>query len=244
MSQLSLPAGVSNGTASKPVFDQREAAINNTPPPLHNIDFTEEFVHSAIHAIGVLFGIAAIPLLAALAVKNAHGGVMMATCIYGFSFLMVFTSSTVYHGLQHTVHRKMLEVFDHISIYFFIAGTYTPLIFAYMNNATGILMLWLLWGLVLAGVLFKICFGCRYNIVSTIVYLLMGWMLVWTGGDFFKAMPVSVIGLIGAGAVLYSTGVIFYLRNKVRWNHAIWHALVLAAAVCHYLAVYKSVGGV
>jgi hemolysin III len=221
------------GTESIPVLRVVKAGGNN-------FELEQELVNSTIHAFGVLFGIAAIPFLASIAARSPDVVNLPGAFVYGFSFLMVFTFSTLYHGFREPVVKKLFEVLDHISIYFFIAGTYTPLILAYMNNATGMLMLWLLWGLVLAGSTFKICFGCRYNILSTVFYLLMGWIVLWTGTDFFKAMPPQVMNLVLAGGVLYSVGVVFFLWEKFKWNHAIWHSLVLAAAVCHYLAIYKT----
>lgn len=209
--------------------------------PAYTSDLRSEFVNSLTHGIGVLFGIAAIPLLTAQAVRTNHLPSIAGACVYGFSFLLVFTFSTIYHGLQQPAAKKTMEVLDHISIYYLIAGTYTPFILAYMNNQTGITMLWVLWGLALAGTIFKICCGCKYNIVSTIVYLLMGWMLVWTGGSFFKAMPAELISLIIAGGILYSLGVVFFLWERWRWHHAVWHVFVLFAAICHYAAVLMTV---
>ena len=206
-------------------------------------EITREMVNSLIHGLGVLFGMAAIPLLTAEAVRSSHLNAVTGACVYGFSFLMLFSFSTIYHGLQIPGIKKVLEILDHISIYFFIAGTYTPFILRYMFNDSGIIMLWVLWGLAIAGTFFKIYFGCRFNILSTIVYLLMGWMLIWTGGDFFKAMPGQLISLIITGSVLYTIGVAFFLWAKWRWHHAVWHLFVLGGAVCHYAAVLKTVSG-
>ncbi len=200
-----------------------------------------EMANSMIHGIGVLFGVASIPLLTALATRTDNVAGIVGACIYGFCFLMLFTFSTLYHGFQQPAVKQALKVFDHISIYFLIAGTYTPLILSFMFNARGIAMLSILWGLTLIGIFFKIFFVNRFNIVSTIIYLLMGWIMVWTGKSFFAAMPGSVIVLIIVGGGLYSLGVIFYLWQKLTWHHAIWHLFVLAAAVCHYVAVLITV---
>ncbi len=173
-----------------------------------------EFTHSLTHGIGILFGIASIPLLTALAVRSDNIPSIIGACIYGFCFLMLFTFSTLYHGFQQPNVKQIFKVFDHISIYFLIAGTYTPFILTYLFNKTGITMLCILWGLTAIGVVFKIFFVNRFNLVSTIVYVLMGWMLVWSGRDFFREMPTSVVILIITGGVLYSIGVVFYLWKK------------------------------
>ena len=201
----------------------------------------QEIVHSTIHGFGILFGIISIPILTALAAKNANIQAITGASIYGFTFLMLFTFSTTYHGFQQPQVKKVLEIFDHISIYFLIAGTYTPFILIYLRNSFGDLLLIILWGLTLLGIVFKIFFTGRFEIVSVIIYVAMGWILLVGGKRFFSAMPSDVITFIIIGGALYSIGVIFYLWNGYRWNHAVWHFFVLAAAVCHYVAVLLSV---
>ena len=221
-------------------------ALQNKPNGMHtkhrpNLELKLEMANSLTHGIGVLFGLAAIPLLTVLAVKTNNIPGVVGACIYGFCFLMLFTFSTLYHGFQHPVAKQALKVLDHISIYFLIAGTYTPFILTYLLDGQGIVMLSVLWGLTLLGIAFKIFFVNRFNIVSTLIYLLMGWMIIWTGNSFFAKMPPSVITLIVVGGVLYSVGVIFYLWHKWLWHHAIWHLFVLAAAICHYVAILITV---
>ena len=200
-----------------------------------------ELTNSIIHGIGILFGVASIPLLTALAIHTNSILAVVGASVYGFCFLMLFTFSTLYHGFQQPKVKQVLQVFDHISIYFLIAGTYTPFILNYLYSTTGIIMLCVLWTLVFMGIFFKIFFVNRFNILSTIVYLLMGWMMVWGGKTFFTAIPFSVLVLITVGVVLYSLGVIFYLMEKWKWHHVVWHLFVLAAAICHYVAVLLTV---
>ncbi|HEX3023617.1 MAG TPA: hemolysin III family protein [Chitinophagaceae bacterium] len=200
-----------------------------------------ELTNSIIHGIGILFGIASIPLLTALAIHTNNIHSVVGASVYGFCFLMLFTFSTLYHGFQQPRVKQVLQVFDHISIYFLIAGTYTPFILNYLYNTTGIIMLFVLWCLVLLGIIFKIFFVNRFNILSTIIYLLMGWMMVWGGKTFFISVPFPVIILIIIGGILYSGGVIFYLMEKWKWHHVVWHLFVLSAAICHYVAVLLTV---
>jgi hemolysin III len=209
----------------------------------HASKFTikQEIVHSTIHGFGILFGIISIPILTALAANNANVPAIVGASIYGFTFLMLFTFSTTYHGFQHPQVKKVLEVFDHISIYFLIAGTYTPFILIYLRNPFGNMLLIILWGLTLLGILFKIFFTGRFEIVSVIIYVAMGWILLIGGKRFFNNMPRDVVTFIIIGGALYSIGIIFYFWNTFKWHHAVWHFLVLAAAVCHYVAVLLSV---
>ena len=201
----------------------------------------QEIVHSTIHGFGILFGIISIPILTALAAKNANVPAIVGASIYGFTFLMLFTFSTTYHGFQQPQVKKVLEIFDHISIYFLIAGTYTPFILIYLRNPFGNMLLILLWSLTVLGIFFKIFFTGRFEIISVIIYVAMGWILLVGGKRFFTAMPSNVITFIIIGGALYSVGIIFYLWNRLKWSHAIWHFMVLAAAVCHYVAVLLSV---
>jgi hemolysin III len=201
----------------------------------------QEMINSLTHAFGILFGIVCIPILVTQAVKNESTAGIVGSAIYGFSFLMVFTFSTLYHGFQHQKIKRMLKIFDHISIYFLIAGTYTPFLLIYLNNKLGITLLIILWSLTIAGTLFK-CFFCgRWEIFSTIVYLAMGWIMLVAGRSFFINMPAPVITLIITGAVLYTLGVSFYIREKYIYSHAVWHSFVLIAAICHYVAVLLAV---
>ena len=197
----------------------------------------QEVVHSIIHAFGILFGIISIPILTALAAKNSNVPGIVGASIYGFCFLMLFSFSTMYHGFQQPQVKRVLEIFDHISIYFLIAGTYTPFLLIYLRNSFGITLLSILWGLTILGIFFKIFFTGRFDIVSVIIYLLMGWILIAGGRKFFTAVPTDVLIFIIIGGALYSIGIIFYLWKGFAWSHAVWHFFVLVAAICHYVAV-------
>jgi hemolysin III len=201
----------------------------------------QELVNSIMHGFGILFGLISIPILITIAAKGNNINGVIGSGIYGFSFLMVFTFSTLYHGFQHEKVKKAFKILDHISIYYLIAGTYTPLILIYNHNSFGLSLLCVLWGLTIIGTIFKIFYCGRWEIISTAIYLLMGWSMLAGGKTFFAAMPEPVLTMVVAGGVIYSFGVIFYLWNKYVYNHAIWHLCVLAAAICHYVAILLSV---
>lgn len=197
----------------------------------------QEIVNGLVSGLGMLFGIAGLPVLTGIA--TAHGNIpgIVGSGIYGFCFLLLFTNSTIFHITTEPEIKRIFKIFDHISIYFLIAGTYTPFLLVYMDNAFGISLLSVLWGLTIIGVFFKIRFTGRFEIVSVIIYLLMGWIMVVGGRRFFDSLPVPVLVLICIGGGLYSIGVIFYVWDKYLYTHAVWHAFVLAAAICHYVAV-------
>lgn len=200
-----------------------------------------ELANSIIHGIGVLFSITAMPVLAIVTSHHHNNFVLAGAAVYGFSFLMVFTFSTLYHGFQQPVVKEAMKILDHISIYFLIAGSYTPLILNYFYNRQGIIMLSVLWSLAVCGIFFKIFFVNRFRHLSVLIYFMMGWMLIWTGNSFFNAMPMRVVVLILTGNFLYSLGLVFYLWRRWVYHHAYWHSLVLLAAICHYVAILMSV---
>jgi hemolysin III len=197
----------------------------------------QEIVNGLTSAIGMLFGISGLPVLIGLATAHSNTPGIVGSGIYGFCFLLLFTNSTVYHFAQEPAVKQMFKVLDHISIYFLIAGTYTPLLLVYMNNDFGITILSVLWGLTILGIFFKIRFTGRFEIISTIIYLLMGWIMVVGGRRFFDHLPVPVLIFICIGGGLYSIGVFFYIWDKHYYTHAVWHLFVLAGAVSHYVAV-------
>ena len=174
----------------------------------------QELVNSITHGFGILFGIVCIPILIAMATKSENTPGIVGAAIYGFCFLMVFTFSTLYHGFQHPQTKDVLQILDHISIYFLIAGTYTPFLLIYMNNAFGITLLSVLWGLTALGTVYKIFYTGRWNKLSTFIYLAMGWILVAGGRTFFVALPQPVLIMLLIGGGLYSLGVVFYLWDK------------------------------
>ncbi|PUZ29985.1 hemolysin III [Chitinophaga costaii] len=197
----------------------------------------QEIVNGLIHAGAVIFGVIALPVLTSIAATHGNTPGIVGAGIYGFTFILCFVNSTVYHLSLEPAVKKLFLVCDHISIYFLIAGTYTPFILVYLFNPFGITLLCILWGLTLVGLFFKIRFTGKYEIVSVIIYLAMGWIMVVGGRRFFESMPLSVIVMVITGGVLYSAGVFFYVWDKYKYTHAVWHLLVLVAAICHYVAV-------
>jgi hemolysin III len=197
----------------------------------------QEIVNGLTHGVGMIFGAAGLPVLIAMATAHNNTPGIIGAGIYGFCFLLLFTSSTIFHFSIEPSIRRLFKIFDHISIYFLIAGTYTPFLLVYMHNNFGMTMLWVLWGLTLLGIFFKARFTGRFEIVSTIIYLLMGWMMVAGGRQFFDYLPQQVVVFLCIGAGLYTIGVIFYIWDKYLYTHAVWHIFVLAAAICHYVAV-------
>lgn len=197
----------------------------------------QDLICGLIHGVGILFGISGLPVLTGIATAHGNTAGVIGSGIYGFCFLLLFTCSTVFHLSKDPVTKGVFETLDHISIYFLIAGTYTPFLLVYINTSFGVTLLATLWALTLGGVFFKIWFTGRFHIISTLIYFLMGWIMIVGGDRFFSSLPTPVLILVFVGAGLYSLGIVFYSYKRNLHAHAVWHSLVLAAAICHYVAI-------
>jgi hemolysin III len=200
----------------------------------------QEMANILIHILGIVFGLVAIPFLITMA-KNHNTSHIISISIYAFCFLMLFACSTLYHAVRRTKLKMLFKKLDRISIYFLIAGTYTPIIRFYLFDGIGIALLVILWTLVLAGIFFEIFFPNKFNIFSVIAYLIMGLIFIFVPNHFFSSMPMGVILLVLTGVSLYCFGVIFYLWQKWTYHHAIWHFFVLGGSVCHFAALLQTV---
>jgi len=206
-----------------------------------DLDLWEERLNSGTHILGILFGLVSMPILILNACDKAGLTVITGISVYGASFLMTFVCSTLFHFQKEGRARYLWKKLDHISIYYMIAGTYTPFILIFVNNSFGMTLLCVLWGLTLLGTVFKTFCTGKFEIISTLIYLAMGWMLLVGGEAFFANMPYNIAWLIVAGGILYSLGVIFYLWRLFTYHHAVWHLFVLSGAICHYSAILMSV---
>lgn len=208
---------------------------------LSELEVKKELANSITHFFGVIFGIVATPILIGYAVAANNVPGIVGASIFCFSFLMIYSFSTLYHSFSHPKVKLVLKKMDHISIYFMIAGTYTPLILLFMDSASGIWLLCVLWGLTLLGIVFKIFFVNRFNKLSTLIYVIMGWLVLAFPGDFISQMPDKTFTMIAIGGGSYTLGVIFYLWKKYTYHHAIWHLFVLGGSACHFVAVLYAV---
>lgn len=209
-------------------------------PPFPSYTRTEELVNSLSHGVGLLFGLVAVPWLVYTASTGSWSELVGAT-VFGLSFLLIYTASTLYHSFHKPLLKHRLRVFDHVAIYIMIAGSYTPFILIYVNNTTGFAILTILWALTLVGLFFKVFYTGRFEKLSVAIYILMGWMLIFAARTFYENLPGFTLAPIAVGGLLYTLGVIFYRWESLRYHHGIWHLFVLAASLCHFTAVYWSV---
>lgn len=198
----------------------------------------EEVANQISHGIGWILGLIASPFLLHLANNSGIKYAFISTLIYCFSLFLVYTSSTLYHSAYRLSVRRKLRVFDHISIYFLIAGSYTPFILMYLRTTKGYTVLGILWGMVLIGTIFKIFFTHKFKVVSTLAYLVMGWIGVFIYEPLAKNVPLDSILWVKVSGAFYTSGIVFYLWKKLKQNHFIWHLFVLGGSAAHFVAVY------
>lgn len=197
----------------------------------------EELANSITHAIGVALSLAALVILVVYAAMQGDGWKIVSFSIYGTSLVLLYTASTLYHSFTSERVRHYLKIFDHAAIYLLIAGTYTPFLLVMIRGAWGWTLFGIIWGLAIVGIIFKLFFVHRFRIVSTIIYLLMGWLIIVAFRPLIANVPENGLYWLLAGGLSYSFGVIFYLWEKIPYHHAIWHLFVLGGSIFHFFAV-------
>ena len=217
------------------MFSRIEAFF--TPKNERPFTLGEEIFHSITHGIGSGLSIAGLTLLVVLAVFNGDIYKIISFSIFGASLVILYLSSTHYHGLQQPRAKKIFKIFDHSAIYLLIAGTYTPFLLIAIRGTAGWALLVVVWGIALIGITFKVFFIERFQILSVISYLLMGWLCVFVFKEMLVSIPIGGIIWLAAGGLLYTIGVIFYALQKIPYMHAIWHFFVMGGSICHYFAV-------
>lgn len=197
----------------------------------------EELANSITHAIGLALSLAALVILVVYAALQADGWKIVSFSIYGASLVLLYTASTLYHSFSSERAKHYLKIFDHSAIYLLIAGTYTPFLLVMIRGTWGWTIFGIIWGLAITGIIFKLFFVHRFRIVSTIIYLLMGWLIIIAFRPLITHVPENGLYWLLAGGLSYSFGVIFYLWEKIPYHHAIWHLFVLGGSIFHFFAV-------
>jgi len=206
-------------------------------------DAREELVNALTHGLGATAALAGGSVLVTLAALYGDGWQLSGAIVFGLCLLLLYVASTLYHAIRHPVAKARLKVFDHCAIYLLIAGTYTPFTLIGLRGTLGWALFAAIWVLALAGVLFKLFFTGRLKLLSTLIYVAMGWLVIVAIVPVMRALDDWTFGWLVAGGVCYTFGTVFYHRPSLRYSHAIWHLFVIAGSVCHYVAVMAQVLG-
>ncbi|WP_336129206.1 PAQR family membrane homeostasis protein TrhA [Mesoflavibacter sp. CH_XMU1422-2] len=196
----------------------------------------EEQLNAITHAIGAVFGIVALILLIIFETKKTEFS-LFSVIVYGIAIIILFTASTMYHSFTDEKKKHYFRIVDHISIYLLIAGTYTPVLLITLEQSKGWLLFYIVWVIAAFGVILKLFYTGRFEAFSTILYLVMGWLIVFDFSTLNSLMPANGIVLLMAGGLAYTVGIVFYAIEKIPYNHVIWHLFVLAGAICHFFMV-------
>ncbi len=197
----------------------------------------EEKLNATTHAIGALFGIVALITLIVFETNKTNWS-LFSVIVYGVSIIVLFSASTIYHAVKSETKKHYFRIVDHISIYFLIAGTYTPVLLITLHQSLGWTLFWVVWGIAGFGVVLKLFFTGRFNVFSTLLYLVMGWLIVFDFSNLSEVIGSDGILFLFAGGMSYTIGIIFYAIEKIPFNHVIWHLFVLAGAVFHFCMIF------
>ncbi|ALC92234.1 hemolysin D [Bacillus sp. FJAT-18017] len=197
----------------------------------------EEIANAIIHGIGFVLSIAALTVLIVFSAMEGTSWHVVSFTIFGVTMVILYTSSTLLHSFPPGKAKDVFEVLDHSSIYFFIAGTYTPFLFLAVKGALGWTLFGVVWGLAIAGTVFKSFFVKKYVIPSTVLYVVMGWLIVFAWEPLVANLTTEGLKFLIIGGVLYTVGAIFYVWRAFHYHHAIWHIFVLAGSIMHFFAV-------
>lgn len=200
-------------------------------------NFGEEVAHVITHGLGAVLSIAGLTILVARASMYGDAWHITASAIFGASLVMMYAASALFHGIQYPRAKHILRVIDHSLIYVLIAGTYTPFTLITLHGPWGWSLFGVTWGLALFGIVFKIFFTGKFEKLSLAIYLGMGWCAIVAIKPLMASLQTGGLILMLAGGITYSLGVIFYVREHMRYHHAVWHIFVLGGSIFHFFAI-------
>ena len=201
----------------------------------------EEKTNIISHAVGFFLGIIALVLMVVRASLYGNAWHIVGVSIFGASLVCLYAASTIYHSSKDPKIRARLRVLDHATIYVLIAGTYTPFALVTLNGWVGWVIFGVTWGMALTGIILKLFFTGRYNLLSTLMYVFMGWIVIFAIKPLINNLSADGLFWLMAGGVAYTVGAILYGIKQIKFNHAIFHLFVLLGIFCHFVSVYSYV---
>ncbi len=201
----------------------------------------EEIFNSVSHGAGSLLSIAGTVILIIFSAIYANTWAVVSSCIYGASLIILYTMSTLYHAITNEKAKKFFRIMDHNTIFFLIAGTYTPLTLFCLNGWLGWTLFGIVWGAAIIGIVLNSIDLERFRKPSVVCYILMGWVIIFAIKPLMESIPqISLIFLL-TGGVFYTVGVIFYAIKKIKYFHSIWHLFTIAGSIFHYFSILLAV---
>ena len=198
----------------------------------------EEIANFVSHTVGAGLSILGFILLIIRGSWSRDIGTLLSFTIFGFGLIVLYTMSSVYHGLRPGTAKTVFEIMDHSAIYILIAATYTPFLVLVVKSSTGNIILWVQWIICVLGILFKAFYTGKFKLFSTLLYLFMGWMILFSWIELSNKINSLSLILLITGGILYSLGTIFYMWKICKFNHMIWHLFVLFGSIAHFFSVF------
>ena len=208
--------------------------------PYLNLLEKEEKFNTISHGVGAILAMVGMIVLIK---ANSHKSVYatFAIIIYNISLISMLTVSTIYHAVENRIWKLRTRILDHINIYYLIAGTYTPVALITLINGNGWLIFGIVWGIAGVGTILKLFFTGKFEIISLLLYLAMGWLIVFDFQNLIDNTSENGINLLMLGGAFYTIGIIFYAVRRIPYNHFIWHLFVLCGAISHWFFIYLDV---
>lgn len=203
-------------------------------------DHQEEIANALTHGFGLVASAIGGAVLIALAAVFGDLWQIVGAAVFTVSLLLLYSASTLYHAVRSQWAKTRLQVFDHCAIFILIAGTYTPFALGDLRGGWGWLLLATVWSLAIAGIVFKLFCTGRLHVLSTLMYIAMGWLALVVIKPLLHALPGAALAWLLAGGIAYTAGTLFYHSHR-RYAHAVWHLFVLAGSTCHFAAVLSQV---
>lgn len=204
-------------------------------------DFREELWNAITHGLGAILSVAGGAVLITLAALNGTEWQLISAIVFTMALTLLYTASTLYHSIPHTSAKQKLKVFDHCAIYILIAGSYTPFTLIGLREHGGWWLFGIIWILALAGVIFKLFYTGRFELISTLIYIGMGWLAVFAIKPMLQHIDTATLIWLFTGGFFYTLGTIFYMSKKIRYTHAIWHVFVMLGSASHFVAISRQV---
>ena len=198
----------------------------------------EEKINIVSHAAGFILSIVALVLLIVHAILHGDVWHIVSFSIFGASLMILYAASTYYHSAKKPELRNRLKIIDHASIYVLIAGSYTPFTLVTLRGTVGWVIFGISWGLALTGIILKLFFTGRYNLISTLMYVFMGWVIIFAIKPLINDLPFGGLLWLVAGGLSYTIGAVIYSIKQIKFNHAIFHMFVLVGSFCHFMSVF------
>ena len=203
---------------------------------------TEEWFNTISHGIAALASTVGFVLLVMLGNSSELRFTLFSAIVFGVSLVLLYTFSTIYHGARNEKTKKVFQILDHCGIYLLIAGTYTPVLLVSIGGTTGWVIFGVQWAVAFIGLVIKIFYTGKFDLISTLMYAVMGWMIVIRWQDLVDAIPSAALTLLLAGGISYTVGIVFYLIDtRIKFSHFIWHLFVMAGSLFHYMMIVKYV---